>query len=263
MDIRKYNEKAWDQKVASASPWTQPVDRDLVAKARQGHWSLILTPVKTVPNSWFPAFPYLNGYNILALAAGGGQQGPILAAAGGAVTVFDNSPAQLAQDQAVAERDNLQLKTVAGDMADLSCFDDECFDLIFHPVSNCFIPDPLPVWREAYRVLKPGGRLLSGIMNPDFYIFDFQKSEQEGLLDVRHPLPYCDLNGLTKTELAEHLENGEALEFSHTMETLLGGQMDAGFRLAGFYEDRFAPEVEDAASKFIPACFATLAQKPG
>ena len=263
MDIQKYNKKAWDKKVAEASTWTQPVSHELVSMAKQGRWSLILTPSKTVPNSWFPGFPYLNGYKILALASGGGQQGPILSAAGADVTVFDNSPAQLAQDQAVAQRDKLQLKTVVGDMADLSCFADECFDLIFHPVSNCFIPDPMPVWREAFRVLKPGGRLLSGFMNPDFYIFDFQKSEQEGILEVRHPLPYSDLNDLTKTEFSEHTANGEALEFSHTLEALLGGQMEVGFQLSGFYEDRFAPEMEDAASRFIPVCYATWAQKPG
>lgn len=198
MDIRKHNKKAWDKKVSEASPWTQPVDPQLVAKAKQGQWSLILTPIKPVPESWFPGFPDLTGTNILALAAGGGQQGPILAAAGATVTVFDNSPAQLAQDKAVAERDGLQLNTVAGDMVDLSCFDDGSFDLIFHPVSNCFIPDPQPVWREAFRVLKPGGRLLSGIMNPDFYIFDALKAEQKGFLEVRHPLPYSDLTHLTE-----------------------------------------------------------------
>lgn len=261
MDIRKYNEKAWDQQVAQKSPWTLPADRESIAKARMGQWSLILTPVKPVPHSWFPGYPDLTGCKILGLASGGGQQGPILAAAGATVTVFDNSPAQLAQDRSVADRDNLQLTTVLGDMANLSCFADASFDLIFHPVSNCFIPDPEPVWREAFRVLKPGGSLLSGFMNPDYYVFDYQKAEQENLLDARHPLPYNDLSDLTKTELATQLEDGDPLEFSHCMDTLVGGQMAAGFHLLGFYEDRFAPGVGDTVSKFMPVCFATRAKK--
>jgi len=262
LDIRKHNEKAWDKKVHDKSPWTLPANPELVAKAREGQWSLILTPVKPVPNSWFPGFPDLTGCKILGLASGGGQQGPILAAAGASVTVFDNSPAQLAQDRMVAERDNLQITTTLGDMKDLSCFDDASFDLIFHPVSNCFIADPEPVWREAFRVLKPGGSLLSGIMNPDFYIFDFQKIEKEGLLDVQNPLPYSDVNHLSKLELAAHLKDGEPLEFSHTMDTLVGGQIAAGFQLTGFYEDRFGPQVEDPISRFMPVCFATRAHKP-
>jgi len=208
LDIRKYNEEAWDKKVDEKSPWTMPVDSESVEKARNGQWSLILTPVKPVPESWFPGYPDLTGCNLLGLASGGGQQGPILAAAGATVTVFDNSPAQLAQDRFVADRDNLQLSTIIGDMTDLSCFDNAVFDLIFHPVSNCFIADPEPVWREAFRVLKPGGSLLSGIMNPDYYVFDFQKAEENGLLEARHPLPYSDLSHLTKQELSAQLKVG-------------------------------------------------------
>ncbi|MBU8869896.1 MAG: class I SAM-dependent methyltransferase [Gemmatimonadales bacterium] len=263
LDIRKYNEKAWDKKVTENSPWTLPVDKELVAKARKGQWSIVLTPVKPVPFGWFPGFPDMTGCKILGLASGGGQQGPILSAAGATVTVFDNSPAQLAQDRLVADRDNLQINTVVGDMTDLSCFDNASFDLIFHPVSNCFIADPEPVWREAFRVLKPGGSLLSGIMNPDYYVFDSQKAEKEGLLEVRHPLPYSDMNHLTKSELSTQFKEREALEFSHTMETLVGGQIEAGFQLTGFYEDRFGPEVGDTVSQFMPVCFATKVHKPG
>ena len=75
---------------------------------------------------------------MLCLASGGGQQGPILAAAGAEVTVFDASEKQLAQDRLVAEREGLSLTTVQGDMADLSCFDDESFDFIFHPLLQLF-----------------------------------------------------------------------------------------------------------------------------
>ncbi len=144
----------------------------------------------------------------------------------------------------------------------MSCFSNASFDLIFHPVSNCFIEDPEPVWREAFRILKPGGSILSGIMNPDYYVFDFHKAENEGLLEVRHTLPYSDLTHQTKSELAAQLESTEVLEFSHTMDALIGGQIKAGFQLTDFYEDRFGPEVGDAVSRFMPVCFATRATKP-
>jgi SAM-dependent methyltransferase len=129
---------------------------------------------------------------VLCLASGGGQQGPILAAAGARVTVFDNSPQQLAQDRHVARRDRADLATVEGDMRDLSAFADASFDLIVHPTSNLFVPDVRPVWRECFRVLRPGGVLLAGFCNPILYLFD-QELADDGVLQVRHALPYSDL----------------------------------------------------------------------
>ena len=104
-----------------------------------------------MPADWFPALP---GLDVLCLASSGGQQAPVLAAAGAAVTVLDNSPAQLARDRLVADRDGLELATVEGDMADLSAFPNGRFGLVFHPCSNCFVPQVRPVWREAFRVLR-------------------------------------------------------------------------------------------------------------
>ncbi|MEZ0276700.1 MAG: class I SAM-dependent methyltransferase, partial [Roseimicrobium sp.] len=154
VDILAYNREAWNRRVAQGNEWTVPVSAEAIARAREGEWSIVLTPLKPVPSDWFPG---LRGKKVLGLAAGGGQQGPLLAAAGAEVTIFDNSPAQLAQDAAVAEREKLSLNTLQGDMADLSVFEDETFDLIVHPCSNCFVPDIKPVWREAFLVLKPGG----------------------------------------------------------------------------------------------------------
>ncbi|MCR2721536.1 class I SAM-dependent methyltransferase, partial [Salmonella enterica] len=77
------------------------------------------------------------------------------------VTVFDLSARQLEQDRAVARRDGLALTAVQGDMRDLSVFADQSFDVVFHPISNLYVPDVRPVWRECFRVLRPGGSLLS------------------------------------------------------------------------------------------------------
>ena len=163
MDVVAYNRQAWNQQVEQGNPWTVPFSAEVIAEARQGRWAIVLTPTIPVPRSWFP--DPLSGRDVLCLASGGGQQGPILAAAGAQVTVFDNSPAQLARDREVAEREGLAIRTVQGDMADLSAFAAESFDLIFHPVSNLFAPDVRPVWRECYRVLRLGGALLAGFAN--------------------------------------------------------------------------------------------------
>jgi len=258
VDIRQYNRQAWDRKVAEKSPWTVPVDLATVDEARWGNWRVILTPTVPVPREWFGD---LNDCDLLCLASGGGQQGPILAAAGARVTVFDNSPAQLAQDRLVAERECLDLRLVEGDMRDLGVFSDESFDLIFHPVSNCFVPDLHPVWREAFRVLRPGGSLLSGMMNPVHYCFDFERAEK-GELEVRHKLPYADLTSLDPATLEKYLQEGQPLEFSHTLTDQIAGQLEAGFLLAGFYEDDFGPAINDTLSQYMPTLMATRALKP-
>ncbi|GIV76742.1 MAG: hypothetical protein KatS3mg050_1136 [Litorilinea sp.] len=125
MDVRAYNRRAWDKAVERGSEWTVPVGPEVIAAARRGEWQIILTPTRPVPRHWFPAD--LRGCEILCLASGGGQQGPILAAAGASVTVLDNSPRQLAQDRRVARREGLSLRLVEGDMADLSPFPDASF----------------------------------------------------------------------------------------------------------------------------------------
>ncbi len=255
MDILSYNRQAWDSQVAKGCRWTVPVGPEVIAAARQGDWQVVLTPTKPVPRSWFPD---LLGLDVLCLASGGGQQVPVLAAAGANVTVLDNSPAQLARDQFVADRDGLQIKTVPGDMADLSVFADASFGLVFHPCSNCFVPDVRPVWKEAFRVLRPGGVLLAGFVNPLLYIFDDAPAEK-GEFVVRHAIPYSDLASLKEDERRRYTDKNEPLVYGHTLEDQIGGQLDAGFVLAGFFEDS---DPAHPLTKFLPTMIATRAIKP-
>ncbi|MFT5233393.1 MAG: SAM-dependent methyltransferase [Candidatus Krumholzibacteriia bacterium] len=258
MDVRRYNSQAWDREVSSGSQWSIPVDADEVSRARTGDWSIKLTSTLPTPSAWLEP---VAGQRILCLAGGGGQQGPILAAAGAIVTVFDNSPAQLAQDRLVADREGLTLELDEGDMADLSRYEDQSFDLIFNPASNCFVSDLAPVWRECFRVLKPGGALLVGHMNPAYYLFDFAQS-QKGVLEVAYKLPFSDPTSLAPADLATLESDGTPYEFSHTLEILIGGQLAVGFQLSGFYEDKMSAEENDTLSKFMSTLFATRAVKP-
>ena len=168
-DIREYNRSLWNKLVDKGNRWTIPVSSEEIEAAQKGEWQIVLTAQKPVPKDWFPD---LYGCRVLCLASGGGQQGPILAAAGAIVTVLDGSARQLDQDRFVAQRDSLSISTVEGDMADLSMLEDESFDLVFHPVSNFCVPDVRPIWGEAYRVLCEGGILLTGFVNPFTYLFD-------------------------------------------------------------------------------------------
>ncbi len=258
MDIRKYNRAAWDQEVERGNKWTIPVNPEVIASARKGDWHIVLTPLKPVPKDWFPR---LEGSDVLCLASGGGQQGPVLAAAGARVTVLDNSPRQLKQDRSVAARESLIIRTVEGDMADLRMFADESFGLIVHPVSNNFVPDVRAVWTEAFRVLQRGGVLLSGFTNPAIYLFDYELADSTGVLKVKYSLPYSDEIDLAERERTMRIEDGSPLEFSHTLDDLIGGQLDAGFVITGFYEDRQNAEESEPLVAYMPTCIATRAVK--
>jgi SAM-dependent methyltransferase len=253
MDIRQQNRTIWDQKVASGDKWTVPVGSDVIDAARAGEWSVLLTPIKPVPRTWFGD---LRGKQVLCLASGGGQQGPVLAAAGASVTVFDNSPAQLDQDRSVAERDGLALRLEEGDMADLSRFDAQSFDLIFHPVSNCFVPDVHPVWSECARVMRPGASLLAGFCNPVIFCFD-PDMEDRGILRVRYAVPYSDFEALPR-HFKRWMEAGEPISFGHRLEDQIGGQLAVGLTVTGFYEDYG----DEPVSRYMPGFCATRAVKP-
>lgn len=257
MDVRKHNRQAWNRQVDWGNPWTIPVSEAEIVAARQGRCRIFLTPTKPVPSFWLEP---LDGRDILCLASGGGQQGPVLAASGANVTVLDNSPNQLDKDRAVAKQHSLQLRTVEGDMRDLSMFSDQVFDIIVHPVSNAFIPDVMPVWMEAYRALRTEGALLSGFGQPFRYIFGDNAYEQ-GVLEPKHALPYSDLDVLSEEEIHQRSEDGEPLEFSHTLEEQIGGQIDVGFVITGLYEDRDRKEDNDLLSGYTSTYVATRAMK--
>jgi SAM-dependent methyltransferase len=258
MDIRAHNRVAWDNEVRKGNKWTVPVSSEVVQQARAGKWQIVLTPTIPVPEDWFPP---IKGLDVLCLASGGGQQGPILAAAGANVTVLDNSPLQLEGDRFVAKRDSLTIRIVEGDMRDLSQFKDTSFGLIFHPVSNTFVPDIRVVWKEAYRVLRKGGVLLSGFMNPAVYLFDWDLAESTGELWVRYKLPYADITDLDEAARQKRLANSQPMEFSHTLDDQISGQIDAGFIITGFFEDRQLPEAKDPLPVYMATCIATRAVK--
>ena len=250
MDIIKHNKSAWDNYVDKKDRWTIPVTDEELKNVRKGNWGIVLTPNKIVPQDWFPE---LKGLKILGLASGGGQQGPILATLGAEVTIFDNSEKQLEQDKILSDKFNLDIKTVQGDMKDLSVFADNSFDLIFNPCSIVFVDDVLPVWKECYRVLKPNGILMTGLINPISFQLDHES------LKLIYKQPFSDLHSLSKEELETLKKENEPLVFGHSLTDQIGGQLDAGFTITTMFEDIW--DVENKMNDFFPSFLATRATK--
>lgn len=253
----EHNRAAWDRQALEAREWSRPVDEATIAAAREGRWDVHLTP-RPLPADWLGD---VRGRRILCLASAGGQQAPVLAAAGAEVTVFDLSDGQLAQDRAVAERDGLSLRLVQGDMRDLGALADGSFDVVFHPISNLYIPDVRPVWAESHRVLAAGGLLMASFYNPVVFVGERDPDlAEQGLIRPRYRIPYSDLDDLEPAALEARRASGEALTFGHGLGDLIGGQLAAGFVIDRFLED-WQPRPRFVIDRYLPTFLATRARR--
>ena len=226
MKYQDINAATIDRWIEEGWEWGIPISHETYVKATEGKWDVVLTPTRPVPHEWFGS---LAGKKVLGLASGGGQQIPVFAALGAECTVLDYSEKQLESERMVAEREGYPVSLVRADMTKPLPFADESFDLIFHPVSNCYVEEVRPIFRECFRVLKPGGILLGGFDNGINYILD-EKEEY-----LQNCLPF---NPLKNPEQMRQLEAaGDGVQFSHTLEEQIGCQLEAGFLLTDVYED--------------------------
>lgn len=226
MKYQDINAETIDRWIAEGWEWGRPISHEEYEAALEGKWDVVLTPTGKVPHEWLGD---LRGKKILGLASGGGQQMPIFAALGAECTVLDYSRSQLESERMVAEREGYSIRIIRGDMTRPLPFADGEFDLIFHPVSNCYIREVKPVWKECWRVLRPGGVLLSGVDHYINYIVDSEERE------IVNALPF---DPLVNEEQRRQLERDDCgMQFSHTLEEQINGQLEAGFTLLSLYED--------------------------
>ena len=226
MNYQDIHAKTIDRWVEEGWEWGVPITHEAYVDALAGNWDVVLTPTKAVPHSWFGQ---LKGKKVLGLASGGGQQMPIFAALGAECTVLDYSPNQLKSEELVACREGYEIHIVRADMTKKLPFADGSFDLIFHPVSNCYVEKVEPIFAECYRVLKSGGVLLCGLGNEVNYLVN----EDETV--ICNTMPF---NPLINEDQRKQLEADDCgMQFSHTAEEQLGGQLKAGFILTDIYGD--------------------------
>ena len=256
-DLKEHNRKAWDEESREGSEWCTPVGEEVIDRARRGDVRLKLTPNRILPGDWLVD---IKGKEVLCLGSGGGQQAPILAAAGARVTSYDISKEQLLKDVYVADRDGLEIHTVNGDIGDLSGFGGESFDLLVNAVSNIFIPDVKKFWRECFRLLRPGGELLAAFMNPSFFLFDHDRAMHSGHLIVEYGIPYSDLTSLEEERLGELIQDEVPVIFGHTLEQQIGGQTEAGFVILGLIEDDWNDDATPL-NRYSPTTIVTRALK--
>jgi len=211
-DVTVHNAKAWDRLANENAKLAQPaLDEDFA------------NPLQTVdPLGWLGES--IAGWQVLCLAAGGGRQSALYAAAGARVTVLDISPAMLASDRSVAAQRNLDVRVVEGSMDNLAIFSAAEFDAVVHPVSSCYLASVQSVYREVARVVRPGGLYVSQHKSPVSLQTSATASAEGYVIDQTYyreePLPPAERG---------RLREAGTIEFLHRWEELIGGMCRAGF----------------------------------
>lgn len=248
-NYRDINSKTIDRWVDEGWEWGKPITHEEFLKAKEGDWHVLLTPTKPVPKEWFGA---LSGKKLFGLASGGAQQIPIFSALGAECTVLDYSKKQCESEKEIAKREGYEVNVITADMTKPLPFPDESFDIIFHPVSNSYIKEVEPVFKECFRILKKGGVLLSGLDNGINYIVDDDE------IKIINSLPFDPLKNAEQMKQLSDSDSG--VQFSHTAEEQIGGQLKAGFVLTDIYEDTNGEGRLHELN--IPSFYATRSVKP-
>lgn len=215
----EHNRKAWDARVRSEARFTRPAADHEFAN-----------PLATVDAAGWLG-PSIAGRRVLCLAAGGGRQAPLYAAAGAEVTVVDISAEMLALDRQVAAERGLAVRTVEASMDNLAALAPASFDIVVHPVSTCYVPDVVRVFQQVARVTVPGGVYVSQHKQPA----SLQASVEPSPRGYELIEPYYRTGPLPPVEGSPHREAG-TLEFLHRWEELLGGMCRAGFAIEDVLE---------------------------
>lgn len=240
MEHLNVNQRAWNSLADSGSLF-----------ARTATDEECQNPLKTLDGrGWLPE--NVAGLRVLCLAAGGGWQSILYAAAGAIVTVVDLSDSMLELDQRESSRRGYQVQTIQTSMEDLSMLADQSFDIVHQPVSTCYIPDLQPVYREISRILKDQGLYISQHKQPISLQISHRNERQQFVIG----LEYYHQGPLPAVNDKSYREDGTT-EYLHRLEDLVGGLCSHGFVIEDLREPRRADYTVDVAhfgyrGRFIP-----------
>lgn len=259
-EIARRNQQHWNKAVAEVGGYTTPwldLKKETVRTYVEGKIEVLPEPYTYI----FPRhiFKDVAGKDVLCLASGGGQQSAVFGLLGARVTVLDLTEGQLEGDRKAAEHHGYEITTVQGDMRDLSVFADESFDVVYHAISLVFVPDVRQVYREVFRVLRPGGLYRVGHGNPATCLVEEKSWNDKGYLI---PSPYKGGRIEDEEEIS--------VEFRHLLSDIFNGLIELGFIIKGVWEDprhiyhntKAKPGSYDHMLTYVQHHFAILAQKP-
>lgn len=208
VEPKEHNRLAWNALVARKHRFTRPVDREVQGRQRVSRW----------------LEGKIEGKRLLLLGGGGGSQSVLYTLNGAHVTVVDISDEMLEHDRRQAAERHLDIKVVHASMDDLSMLEAKSFDIVDQPVSTCYVPDIIAVYRQVARVLVAGGLYTSQHKQPT----SLQCSLKPGPGGYVLTEPYYRSGPLPPSAGSRIREEG-TIEFLHRWEELVGGLCRSGF----------------------------------
>ena len=230
-EVAAVNERHWDWAVRKGAGCTIPwldLDPVLLRRYAKGELEPVPERLRDVMPELAGVLAGLAGRDVLCLAAGGGQQSAVFGLLGARVTVVDLCEGQLEGDRKAAAHYGYPVTTFQADMRDLSCLQDNTFDLVYG-TGSCFIPDLAPVFAGVARVLRPSGLYRADFANPATEFVEPDTWDGEG---YRITLPYA-----VKKRMDPPDDDGEpSVQFRHYLDEIFNGLLDAGFSIQRVHE---------------------------
>jgi len=233
----RHNQTAWDRMASREHPLTQP------ATAEE-----LQNPLAVVdPAGWLPKS--IQGWKVLCLAAGGGRQSALYAAAGAEVTVVDLSSGMLELDHRAAAKHGFAMRLVQTSMDDLAMLAEAYYDLVIHPVSTCYLREIVPVYQQVARVLRGDGLYICQHKTPTN--LQATLDAPGGFYRLEHA--YYDKSPVSPPSAANRLREPGTMEFVHRWEEILGGLCRSGFVIEDVVEP-FHARPEEMPGQFGHRC---------
>lgn len=259
-DVAEHNRRMWERLAAAGIPYTRPQGRPPRSASGKRRFLDRLTDghLRGVR---------LAGRRVLSLAGGGGWDAILFAELGADTTLVDLSSRQLATVRRLARERGTTLRSVRADMRDLSAFDDEAFDLVYHHHSLVFVPDASRVIRGVARVLAPGGLYVFSTMHPvTLRMYETWTGTGWGFKQryfANGPVPVKDATW----EFDDVKVHAPTLEYAHRIGDLVTACGRAGLVVDRMWEwspgDAGGPPGSDnELERYLPAFIAIRARRP-
>ena len=259
MDFKDFNKKFWDHNARLRRNCSRKCTSEDIYKARAGKPDLYILPQDPIPISWHP--PSWNGLDVFALGLGGGYHTPLLAAAGANVTCLDISAEQLKIDEELCRQEGLEVNNIQGDVRDLSEYPSQSFDFIVTSTVILYLQKIEFFWSEVFRLLRPGGVFINGVINPVYYTLDSDEYAKYNLV-MKNQIPFDSTQVTTTRGMLKKKKLLEPFQFGHSLSDVIGGQIDAGFKITGLTEGFWGEDWDhQPIDDFLPSIIALRAQK--